>query len=65
MNIYYRIDSPDIINVEYVLGDEKIHDFFQSKFHFSTWIEAEHSEAQLIEITDENYQKLKDEGKVS
>lgn len=67
MDIYYTIGGPDMINVEYEPdgGGEKVYDFFKSMWHLTSWIEFECQGANLIEITDDNYHKLREAGKVS
>jgi hypothetical protein len=67
MDIYYRVDGSEVINVEYQPTDseEKVYDFFKSMWHLTSWVEFECQGANLIELTDDNYQELKDAGKVS
>ena len=64
MDIYYQIDNLENYHVEYVLDGEKVYDSLKSPMAFTSWIETEHSDAKLIEVTDENYQELRAQGKV-
>lgn len=64
MKIYYSIDLPDLINVQYKLNDETVYDAFKSLTFFKSDMKNDFPEATLIEITEDNYEELRDLGEV-
>lgn len=64
MEIYYEYDPIMGVNVTYDFNDKRHYDVFNSLYMFKVWASTEFSSAELIEITDFNYQDLAKEGKI-
>lgn len=64
MKIYYNVHSPDLINVQYKLNDEMVYDTFKSLAFFESDMKNDYPKAILIEITNENYNELRDLGEI-
>lgn len=64
IEVYYDKESFGVnVTVHTVQGVH--YDFFNSMYAFKCWVSMECPSAKLIEVTDENYEQLRDNGKVS
>lgn len=52
------------VNVTYDLNGKRHYDFFSSLYLFKVWASFEFHNAELIEITNNNYQQLTLKGKI-
>ncbi|WP_440877625.1 hypothetical protein [Thalassotalea sp. PLHSN55] len=62
MQIYYDDEGQMGVNVTYHLNGEKHHDYFSSMYKFNSWINYECLGAEVIEVTNENYPSLCEQG---
>lgn len=64
MKVYYEYEPTIGVNVTYDQDGQRHHDYFKTLYTFKIWASAEFFGAELIEITDSNYQQLTKEGKI-
>lgn len=64
IEIYYESDPIMGVNVTYDFNEKRHFDFFSSLYLFNVWASSEFYNAELIEITNSNYQQLAQQGKI-
>lgn len=64
IEIYYEYEPIMGVNITYDFNGERHYDYFSSLYNFKVWVSLEFQGAELIEITDVNYQKLVEQGKI-
>jgi len=64
MEIYYEYDPIMGVNVIYDFNGERHYDFFNSLFFFNVWVSSEFYNSEQIEITNNNYRSLVQQGKI-
>ncbi|MCP4991169.1 MAG: hypothetical protein GY928_35475 [Colwellia sp.] len=64
ITIYYESDPVMGVNVTYDIDEKRHYDFFSSLYLFNAWAYSEFYNAELIEITNANYQQLAQRGKI-
>jgi len=62
--IYYEYSSQTGVQVTYDLNKERVYDYFSNMSSFYGWAHHEFHHAELIEITDDNYRKLAEQGAI-
>lgn len=58
MNIYYEIIGISDVMVTYSLNGETHREYFSSLYKFHSFAHYEFPNAELIQVTDENYVEL-------
>ena len=64
IQIYYEYDPVMGVNCQWKESEKFQHDYFSSMYQFRAWVSLEVPMAQLIEITDLNYDSLLAQGKI-
>ncbi|GEK57011.1 hypothetical protein PES01_38560 [Pseudoalteromonas espejiana] len=64
IEIYYESDPIMGVNTSYDLNGKRHYDFFSSLYLFNVWASFEFSNSELIEVTNNNYHQLVEQGKI-
>lgn len=64
MEIYFESDPIMGVNVTYDFDGQRIYDYFSNLYKFKVWASFEFPCADLIEITDSNYEQLVEQGSI-
>jgi len=62
MKVYYEYDPVMGVNVTYDFNGQRHYDFFSSLYLFNAWVSSEFFNSEQIEITDDNYRFLIEQG---
>lgn len=60
--IYYENEPILGVNITFDVDGSREYDFFSSLYKFKVWVSLEYPSAELVEITDSNYEVLSKEG---
>ena len=65
MEIYFDYEPLLGVNVTIHTLDGVQYDYFSSMYMFRSWMNLECPDAKVVEVTAENYELLRDKGKIS